>query len=63
MSWDFNFGLMPYGPSWRAHRRMLHQHFYPIAVQRYIPYQQEHLRALLGLILKSPEHTREHVRQ
>jgi len=59
---DHHFSLMPYTPTWRIHRRMFHQHFYPAVVSKYRPAQLQHARTLLGGILKSPENTRKHVR-
>lgn len=63
MTWDFNFALIQYGPRWRAHRRMLHQHFYQANVKQYKAAQLQHARAFLYWTWKAPEHTRKHIRQ
>ncbi|TCD69377.1 hypothetical protein EIP91_007933 [Steccherinum ochraceum] len=60
--WDYNLGVMRYGTRWRAHRRMFHQWFHQNAVDTHRPSQLEHARALLSLVLKTPEETRKHVR-
>ncbi|THH28546.1 hypothetical protein EUX98_g5640 [Antrodiella citrinella] len=62
MNWDINFALSPYGPDWRAHRRMLHPHVAQSTVERYKPLQLKHARAFMSWMLKSPEHTRKHIR-
>lgn len=63
MAWDFDIALIPYGPKWRAHRRMFHQYFYQNPVQNYRPVQLDHARAMLNWVLKSPEYTPQHMRQ
>jgi len=63
MGWDYSFGLIPYGPYWRAHRRMFHQHFYETNVDQYKPIQLRNARAFLCWTLEAPEHTRKHIRQ
>jgi len=62
MTWDFSLGFMPYTPRWRAHRRMFHQEFHQGAVQKHRPVQLQLTRVFLSRILKSPEHTRKHLR-
>ncbi|TCD61737.1 hypothetical protein EIP91_007986 [Steccherinum ochraceum] len=62
-AWDFNIGLMPYGPRWRHHRRMFHQHFHQGVVDRFRPVQLRMTRDFLSWALKNPEHTRKLVRQ
>ncbi|TCD67439.1 Protein pns1, partial [Steccherinum ochraceum] len=62
-SWDFNTGLMPYGPKWRAHRRLFHEHFHLGAVDVYRPVQLAVARRLLSWVLDKPEQSRRHVRQ
>lgn len=54
---------MPYGPRWRNHRRMFHQHFHQGVVDRYRPVQLQKSREFLLWVLKNPEHTRKHVRR
>ncbi|KAJ3546252.1 hypothetical protein NM688_g5535 [Phlebia brevispora] len=45
--WEWNVGLLPYGPRWRLARRLFHQHFNQHAVKRYNPIQIREVRALL----------------
>jgi cytochrome P450 len=33
--WDFDFGIMPYGPRWRGLRRIFHQYFNQTASPNY----------------------------
>ncbi|THH30742.1 hypothetical protein EUX98_g3445 [Antrodiella citrinella] len=44
MSWNYNFGVIPYGPWWRAHRRMFHQHFNQVAADEFRPVQLQEAR-------------------
>ncbi|TCD66224.1 hypothetical protein EIP91_001627 [Steccherinum ochraceum] len=62
LTWDFNFAMIPYTPKWRAHRRMLHQHFHQGVVDLYRPVQLQKVRESLLNILKTPHETRDHVR-
>ena len=63
LTWDFNFAFLPYGPEWRACRKMFHQHFQPDVVRKYRPIQLRQARALLGWILGSPRDTAHHIRR
>ncbi|KAH8102190.1 cytochrome P450 [Cristinia sonorae] len=63
MGGDSMFSIMRYGSSWRAHRRMFHQHFHAAVVQNYRPIQLQQTRALLSWLLDAPENTRKRIRQ
>lgn len=47
MQWDIAFGVMPYGPEWRAHRRFFHQYFKQEALGEYLPVQMNETRLFL----------------
>ncbi|KAF8992236.1 cytochrome P450 [Cyathus striatus] len=47
MGWDFGFGFMKYGESWRHHRKIAHHAFHPTAIKQYRPHE---LRAAHGLL-------------
>ncbi|KAH6899210.1 cytochrome P450 [Coprinopsis sp. MPI-PUGE-AT-0042] len=51
---DWNFGLFPYGPSWRAHRRAFHQQMNQKAVSQYRPIIRLHTTKFLRHLLKDP---------
>ena len=62
MGFEWAFSLMPYGPSWREHRKIFHQHFYPNAVAAYVPKQLAEARKTLLRIAEHPEEFRDHIR-
>lgn len=47
MSWDFNFAFLPYGPKWRAHRRLFHEHFHQGVIGQYLPVVNGQIRLFL----------------
>ncbi|KAH6899211.1 cytochrome P450 98A3 [Coprinopsis sp. MPI-PUGE-AT-0042] len=51
---DWNFGLLPYGPSWRTHRRTFHQLMNQKAVPQYRPIIQFHTTKFLRRLLEDP---------
>ena len=63
MGWDFNFGLLPYGVSWRRHRRSFHQHFNINAVSKYLPIQRREVHTFLRRLLDTPDDFLHHIRQ
>lgn len=44
--------LIPYGASWRTHRRLWHQHFGPKAVEQYHTVIQAESKALVMRLLE-----------
>lgn len=62
MHWDFSFVIAPYGPLWRAQRRMFHQHFNQNAVPAYQGVQREEIHSFLLRALDAPEKAQNHVR-
>ncbi|KAH9924275.1 cytochrome P450 [Epithele typhae] len=62
VGWDWNLGMMPYGPRWRENRRVLWSHFHPSVVLKYEPAQRASVRRCLLRLLHSPERLVEHVR-
>ena len=63
MKWEANFGLLPYGLSWRKHRRSFHQYFNIDAVTKYRPIQRREVHAFLRRLLVTPEDFFKHIRQ
>ena len=47
MPWDFNLAFMPYGPYWRAHRRVFHQYMNQTVIDEYLPAQVRETRRFL----------------
>ncbi|KAN0135349.1 Cytochrome P450 [Lactarius tabidus] len=60
MNW--NIAFLPYGPRWRAWRKVFHEHFHPNASQQYRPRELKAARQLLVNLLHTPEHYGEHLR-
>ncbi|RXW13144.1 hypothetical protein EST38_g12708 [Candolleomyces aberdarensis] len=61
MDFHWSFGLMPYGPWWRLHRRNFHQQLNRNAVSRYHPIMYEERDSLLRMLSTGPENFREHL--
>ncbi|KXN89187.1 O-methylsterigmatocystin oxidoreductase [Leucoagaricus sp. SymC.cos] len=55
MGWDYNWGLIPYGPLWRHHRRIFHQYMNSTQLPLYLPTQVKHIRAFLRRVLANPD--------
>ncbi|EIM86329.1 cytochrome P450 [Stereum hirsutum FP-91666 SS1] len=53
--WDLNFAFMRYGPSWRAHRRIVHQYFRSDAMEKFYPLLVCRNNQLLQNLLRDPE--------
>ncbi len=53
---------MPYGQSWRRHRRLFWQHFHPGVVSKYHAVQREASAKFLQNLLASPEQLEDHIR-
>ncbi|KAJ3552999.1 hypothetical protein NM688_g3851 [Phlebia brevispora] len=47
VGWEWNLGFMPYGPQWRATRRMFHQQFNQQAIKQYRSIQSREVRVYL----------------
>ncbi|KAF8590889.1 cytochrome P450 [Ramaria rubella] len=54
--------FQPYGSSWRKHRALYHKQMNQIAVKEFQSSQQAAARSFLLLLLKSPQHYRDHIR-
>ncbi|GJE96514.1 cytochrome P450 [Phanerochaete sordida] len=59
---DRNIVFMQYGEQWRAHRKLLHQHFRPQVVSQYHAAQTKGVRGLLRSLLDAPEAFTQHIR-
>ncbi|KAL0957041.1 hypothetical protein HGRIS_003141 [Hohenbuehelia grisea] len=57
---DWLFSLMPYGDTWRKHRRIFHQAFKPEAVRTYRPLQSQKVHEALKMILRDPSRFQQH---
>ncbi|KAL7280118.1 hypothetical protein ACG7TL_006535 [Trametes sanguinea] len=62
IGWEWDFGFMPYGPSWRQHRRLFWQHFHPGVISKYQPIQREASYAFLKKLLTNPTELEGHIR-
>ena len=62
MHWDINFGFMPYGSEWRAHRRCFHQYLNPDLSKEYLPVQIHETRLFLCRALDDPRKLRQQIR-
>ncbi|PPQ99411.1 hypothetical protein CVT24_005398 [Panaeolus cyanescens] len=61
MNWTFNVGLMPYGPWWRRHRKVFHDHFSPSVISKYDNVQLRNARSFLGQLLETPDDFLHHI--
>ena len=55
--------MMPYGLTWRRHRRSFHQYFHRNAVTKYQPIQRQEVQAFLSRLLVTPDNFIRHIRQ
>ena len=62
MGFTWAFSLMPYGSSWRRHRKVFHQYFYPNAVANYVPKQLVEARNTLLRLDERPADFMDHIR-
>ncbi|KAG6369345.1 Cytochrome P450 monooxygenase [Boletus reticuloceps] len=62
MGWDFSVGLLPYGPSWRKHRKVMHQALSPTAMLDYRGTQLNKVHQLVKNTLQVPDNIEAHLR-
>ncbi|KAH7884803.1 CyP450 monooxygenase [Phlebopus sp. FC_14] len=62
MGWEFNVGFIPYGASWRKHRKAMHQALNPQAMLNYRDIQLTKVHQLLRNILSVPDEMEAHIR-
>ncbi|KAF8651376.1 hypothetical protein AX16_004823 [Volvariella volvacea WC 439] len=62
MGWDFLFGFMGYGNSWKERRKLMHQSFHPAAVSQFHPHVLKATHTMLRNLLTSPQNFMHHVR-
>ncbi|KAF8884193.1 cytochrome P450 [Infundibulicybe gibba] len=55
MDWDIVMSFLPYGPAWRARRRLFHEHFHLSANEKYKPIQARGSRDFLQRLLETPD--------
>ena len=55
--------MMPYGPSWRKHRKLFHEYFHRNEVSKYQPTQRQETLAFLRRLLVTPDNFFHHIRQ
>ncbi|KAI0770058.1 cytochrome P450 [Fomes fomentarius] len=58
---DWNWAFLPYGQSWRHHRRMFWQHFNPGAIDQYKPVQQAFAHQFLHKLLENTGELKDHI--
>ena len=63
MNWSISLAQMPYGPWWRQHRKLFHEHFHRNTVTKYQPIQREEVQAFLRRLLITPDNFLHHIRQ
>jgi hypothetical protein len=63
MGFSWNFAFMPYGQSWKDHRKIFHQELNLTGVIRCRPHILVVTRKFLRAILQSPDDFMEHLRQ
>lgn len=61
MNMDWTLGAMPYGPTWRNHRRNFHQYFNQNAVPKYHPIMYEERDAFLQMLKADPKGFMHHI--
>ncbi|KAF8994066.1 cytochrome P450 [Cyathus striatus] len=62
IGWDWLFGFMAYGESWKERRRLFQRHFHPLDNMSHHPREREYTNKMLRALLESPEHFMEHLR-
>ncbi|KAF8135167.1 CyP450 monooxygenase [Boletus edulis] len=62
MGWDFSVGMLPYGPSWRRHRKAMHQVLSPTAMLNYRGAQLNKVHQLVRNISQVPDDVLAHFR-
>ncbi|GJE96465.1 cytochrome P450 [Phanerochaete sordida] len=60
--WRRAWASIPYGDSWREHRRIFNRHFRTSALTRYHPRQAKAAHRLLQLLLDAPQDFASHIR-
>ncbi|KAG5638039.1 hypothetical protein H0H81_002159 [Sphagnurus paluster] len=63
MGWSFNLGSMPYGDSWREHRRCITREFHPNAAARFQPHVHKATHGLLRRLLDEHDDVLDSLRQ
>ncbi|GBE78227.1 Multifunctional cytochrome P450 monooxygenase af510 [Sparassis crispa] len=63
MGWDWLFSTIPYGPWWKKHRAMFHQHFNAANTSTYHPVMLRETRVLLRNLTDSPDNLDHHIRR
>ena len=63
MNWDMSLAVQPYGPWWRRHRRLFHEHFHRLAVPKYQPIQRQEVQSFLRRLLVTPDNFFHHIQQ
>ncbi|KAF8872233.1 cytochrome P450 [Infundibulicybe gibba] len=63
MNCDIVMPFLPYGPAWRARRRLFHEHFHMSVAGQYKPIQARESRRFLQRLLDTPDDFVHHIRQ
>lgn len=62
MGWEFNVGFIPYGASWRKHRKAMHHALNQTAMLSYRDIQLNKVLQLVRNIMQVPEEMEVHLR-
>lgn len=62
MGWNWNMAIMPYGDTWRTHRRIGHQHLRYQAALDLRPVTLNKVRELLVNLRNQPIEFRDHIK-
>lgn len=62
MGWEFNVGFIPYGASWRKHRKAMHQALNQQAMLGYRDIQRTKVRQFAQNLLDVPQEMEAHIR-
>lgn len=62
MGWEFNVGFIPYGPSWRKHRKAMHHALNQKAMFNYRDIQLNRVHQLVRNLLLVPDEMEIHLR-
>lgn len=62
VGWHWMFAAAPYGPKWRAQRKLFTRHFHPNARQNHEPSEVKYVHKALKGLVEHPEQFLDHMR-
>lgn len=63
IGFDWLFSSMPYGPKWKKHRVLFHQHFHADSLPMVLPLISKEVNTLLCNLADTPDNLFHHVRR